>query len=133
MIVVVGGNRRKAGKTTVVCRIIEATPEARWTAIKLTAHTHEITAHGDRERYLAAGAMRAILTDEIGTIAGNVIIESNSILERLRPDLFVFVDDGGESKPSAIDHASKADMIVRDLDCSQVLDRVRSHLSGQRF
>ena len=132
MIVVVGGNRPKAGKTTVVCRIIAATPEARWTAIKLTVDQHEPTTHGDTERYLAAGAMRAILTNEIGTIAGNIIIESNSILRKLKPDLFVFVDDGGEPKPSAIEHASKADIIVRDLDCEDVVNRVRDMLSGRR-
>ena len=37
-VVVVGGQSRKVGKTSVVCGLIAALPEMRWTAIKLTQH-----------------------------------------------------------------------------------------------
>jgi hypothetical protein len=74
-IVVVGGSNRGVGKTALVCGLIRALPEYRWTAIKITAHDHgsrkpiwEETAPAadpsegkDTARYLAAGAARALL------------------------------------------------------------------------
>jgi hypothetical protein len=128
VIVVVGGNRRKAGKTTVMCEIIAATREADWTAIKLTPHTHEESGYGDTERYLAAGAASALLSNQTPEFQGNVIIESNSILEELNPDFFVFVDDGGERKPSAVKHAAKADAVVMGRAGEEVIARIRASL-----
>jgi Molybdopterin-guanine dinucleotide biosynthesis protein len=40
VIVVVGGQSRKVGKTTVVCEILRATPERGWIAIKISPHAH---------------------------------------------------------------------------------------------
>lgn len=42
MLVVVGGHSRNIGKTSVVAGLIQALPEARWTAIKITQHGHGI-------------------------------------------------------------------------------------------
>ena len=115
MIVVVGGSSRKAGKTTVICEIISATSAAQWTAIKVSPHDHEFSARGDTERYLEAGAVHARLVKEyvVTHFSGNVIVESNALMETLMPDLFVFVDGGEEWKPSARRHARKAQYHVR--------------------
>ena len=109
-----GGSSRKAGKTTVICEIIAATREAEWTAIKISPHDHEPSLHGDTERYLDAGAARASILQEYpaDTYSGNIIVESNRVMDTLTPDLFVFVDGGGEWKPSATRHAAKAQYTV---------------------
>src|SRR3569623_857223 len=84
-IVVVGGHTRNVGKTSVMCRLLAAFPENRWTAIKITQFGHGIcSANGepcdcetgdhavaiseernsdsgtDSSRYLAAGAARSV-------------------------------------------------------------------------
>jgi len=114
-IIVVGGGGRGAGKTALVCGLMRALPEIKWTAVKITTHEHgkaatpvwEETTPGqetDTARYLAAGARRALLVtpggmgpdeDSLGPIveqilqecpaAGGVIFESNSLLTHLRP------------------------------------------------
>ena len=116
----------------MVCEIIAATREARWTAIKLTPHVHQESGYGDTERYLAAGAAAVLLSDNSRELTreptGNVIIESNSVLDELTPDLFVFVDDGGERKPSALKHVLKADVVVNGRAGEDLIARVRSLL-----
>jgi hypothetical protein len=110
-IIVVGGSGRGAGKTALICGLIRALPDARWTAVKITTHAHghtesvfEETAAGqgtDTARYLAAGARRALLvtSHEVGLAAalrrildehrpqGSLIFESNSVLRHVQPDL----------------------------------------------
>ena len=81
---VIGGHTRNIGKTSVVCAVIAAFPERRWTAIKITQFGHGVcSANGepcdcetadhtiaiseerdattgtDTSRYLAAGAARS--------------------------------------------------------------------------
>jgi hypothetical protein len=114
-IIVVGGNGRGAGKTALICGLIRALPDARWTAVKITTHAHgraepvfEETAAGqetDTSRYLAAGAGRALLvtSHDDGLAATlrqildehqaqrNLIFESNSVLRHLQPDLCLAV------------------------------------------
>jgi molybdopterin-guanine dinucleotide biosynthesis protein len=130
MIVVVGGSSRNAGKTTVVCEIIAATVEAQWTAWKISTHAHEVTAHGDTGRYREAGAVAAFLAQDFdpAPVSGNVIVESNTAAERFKPDLFVFVEGGGEWKPSATRVAHKADLVVRGHATPELLNRVREGL-----
>ena len=132
MIVVVGGSARNAGKTTVICEIIAATREAQWTAIKITSHEHEPSPHGDTGRYLAAGAARAFIVDHYlpGMGDGNLIVESNSILDLLTPDLFVFVDGGGEWKPSAVRHAEKAHYTVPGHATPELIERIKTGVSS---
>jgi hypothetical protein len=128
VILVVGGSGRKVGKTTVACEIIAATQEAQWTAIKITPYAHEPSPHGDTERYLAAGAVRALLArgnEVLQLPAGNVLIESNSILDVIQPDLFVFVDGGGEWKCSASRAVGKAQFVVRGHATAEVFEGVR--------
>jgi hypothetical protein len=110
----------------VVCEIIAATAAARWTAIKVTPHDHEASSYGDTERYLAAGAERALLVNHLGEAKyeGNVIVESNTVMDTLTPDLFVFVDGGAEWKPSAIRHADKAHYMVRGHATSELIAHI---------
>jgi hypothetical protein len=126
MLVVVGGQSRKIGKSSVVAALISALPWARWTAVKVSPHFHApapadtgyVLAEetepgvGDSGRYLAAGAARALwLQVEEGRlgeavpaiktiVAGgaNTVIESNSIVEWLQPDLYLLVVDGAVSE-----------------------------------
>jgi hypothetical protein len=72
-VIIVGGSGRGVGKTALVCGLLAALPEFRWTAVKVTRHAHgqpepvwEDTGPGSAEgtdtaRYLAAGAERALL------------------------------------------------------------------------
>jgi len=133
-LVVVGGQARKVGKTSVMAGLIAAMPEMRWTAIKMTQHGHggcsvfeeRDAANGtDSGRYLAAGAVRSLLIqgglgeamarvrEEIAA-AENVMIESNSVLEFVRPDVFVMVLDAGNAdfKDSAKRYLDRADAVV---------------------
>lgn len=71
MRIIVGGLARKTGKTTLVCRIVQLTPEKHWLAVKVSHHApsggtaYELTeereagGEGDTRRYLAAGAARS--------------------------------------------------------------------------
>jgi hypothetical protein len=144
-VVVIGGQSRKVGKTSVVCGLIAALPEMRWTAIKLTQHEpaepvaglppsillreeHERGSGTDSSRYLVAGAERAfwvrVRPGDLGAqmprirdlIVGakNTIIESNSILEFLQPDLTLCVLDPAiaDFKPSAQLSSERADALL---------------------
>lgn len=129
-IIVIGGNTRNIGKTSVVAALIARLPEFRWTAFKITQFGHGFcTADGhpcacqtgdaclaitperdaasgtDTSRFLAAGAERVFwvrtrigrLADAMPRIrseiaaASNAILESNSVLDFLQPDLYLTV------------------------------------------
>jgi hypothetical protein len=144
-VVVVGGQGRKAGKTSVVCGLIAALPGLRWTAIKLTQHEpaepvaglqpaillreeHDRSSGTDSSSYLAAGAERAFwvrvrpgqLGEQMPRIyelisgAKNTIIESNSVLEFLEPELVLCVLDPAiaDWKPSAQLCMERADALL---------------------
>jgi hypothetical protein len=142
-IIVVGGGPRKVGKTSVVGEIISALREQIWTALKITPHRHEAEVgsprwriveekdrlgNSDTSRYLAAGAARAYLVEaapeslheampqvrKLVSECGNAIIESNSILEFLQPDLCLAIIDPSakDVKPSAEDVLSQADAVI---------------------
>jgi hypothetical protein len=141
-IVVVGGQSRNVGKTSLVANLIKAVPERRWTAVKITQHEHdlppetnyliheEVDATGDRDtaRYLRAGARRALLLTarpgcladaipelrrELGR-ADDVILESNSVLEFLEPDVYLAVLDPAiaDFKSSARQFLQQASAVV---------------------
>jgi len=148
-IVVVGGSHRGVGKTALVCGLIAALPEYRWIAVKITSDNHgkptpvweETEAgHGtDTARYLAAGAVRAFLITashdemeqrlaELERITGpehNVIYESNRVVDFVRPDICLLVDElAGEeaAKPSFLRFAANADAMVSQASCDSVSD-----------
>jgi hypothetical protein len=152
-VVVVGGNARNIGKTSVVAALIARLPEFRWTAFKITQYGHGFcTADGrpcacqtgeaciainperdsasgtDSSRFLAAGAERVFwVRTRIGRLADamprihaeiaaapNAILESNSVLEFLEPDLYLTVLDPAvaDFKESARRFLPRADAIL---------------------
>lgn len=157
-IVIIGGQARKVGKTSVVAGLIAALPEFHWTAVKISRHSHDIAATdapgwviteeydrsggSDTSRFLVAGAERALwvrseprhFADAIPefqhklSAAQNVIIESNSILKFLPPDVCLFVVDPANTdiKASAREFIDSADaFIVQDRG-----NRAPAHQSG---
>lgn len=136
MLLVVGGQSRKVGKTSVVAGLIQALAWADWTAIKVTTHhvaagwalTREESPAGDSGRFLAAGARQAwflrstpeclaLAIPRLKTLlvsAPNAIVESNTVLDYLEPDLFLLVLDSQAAamKASAIRHQARADAFV---------------------
>ena len=153
MLIVVGGQSRNLGKTSVVAGLIAALRERRWTAVKITQYGHGIcssdgepcecatgdhtwsiseernpTGRGDTCRFLAAGAVRSLwvrtrqgsLAEAMPALreklqgAENVIIESNSVLKFLHPDLYLTVLDYGteDFKQSARLYLDRADAVI---------------------
>lgn len=153
--VVIGGNSREVGKTSLAASLIAATRELQWTAVKLTQFGHgicsrdgtpcdcavenplcpyEITAETgepadtDSARMLAAGAAKALWVRvamgqlpvampairEALSEAGNVLFESNSIVDHLPPDVYLSVLnlDIADCKQSAARLAVAADAFV---------------------
>jgi molybdopterin-guanine dinucleotide biosynthesis protein len=136
MTIVVGGSGRKVGKTSLIESLIRAFPRAGWLAVKISGHPHGAGApelereaspgpDTDTARFLAAGAREAwwLRTEpealpealpQLLSLTGrfdNVLIESNSIVELLDPDLYVFVC-GGELKESASRWMARADVVI---------------------
>jgi hypothetical protein len=135
-IIIVGGSGRNVGKTTLVCGFIAALPEFRFTAVKISAHDHghpepvwEETASGqetDTQRYLAAGAERALLVTALegdfpirqieAAVARDpdLIFESNRIVDYYKSDLCLAVlgEPDAERKPSFEAFAKRADAFV---------------------
>jgi hypothetical protein len=121
--IVIGGQARDIGKTTVAAGIIAALPEFNWTAIKITGfgpqeaarygnrpqleEEHSADQPADSSRFLKAGARRAFwLRVPVGKLseampafrraaagAENLVVESNSILEFVEPDLYLVAVD----------------------------------------
>lgn len=149
----IGGHSRNIGKTSVVCSLISAMPERRWTAMKITQCEHGVcSAHGeacdcatadetiaiseervsttgtDSSRYLAAGAARSFwvrtrrgrLSEAMPRIRelisgqANAILESNSILRFLEPDVYASVLDPevADFKASALRYLDRADAFL---------------------
>jgi hypothetical protein len=143
--IVVGGHSRKVGKTSVAAGIIAAFPACRWTAVKITSHRHaeanssaiyeetDRSGRSDTSRFLVAGAARALwvrapedslelaIRQLLPAIQSDpfVIIESNRILQFIRPDLYILVlrYDVAEFKDSARETLRQADAIVAVNDC----------------
>ncbi len=152
-IVVVGGHSRSVGKTSVAAGLIAATPELRWTAVKITQYGHGIcsadgkpcacatadhswaileerdrSGESDSSRFLVAGAERSLwVRTRQGELAAampalrkmllgaeNIIIESNSVMRFLRPDVYLTVLDYAVSdfKATALRYLDLASAIV---------------------
>jgi hypothetical protein len=170
--VVIGGQASGVGKTGLICALMAAMPERRWTAIKVTQCSHRTTQGSgqagegkrcdcgldgrglaiseemgdavppwrslsgapvddyqtDTARYLAAGAVRSIWARTLpGHLAeampqiqqeirrgGNVVIESNSVMEFLRPEVYALIvsPDVEDFKASARRYLDRADAIL---------------------
>jgi hypothetical protein len=152
-IIVIGGQSRDVGKTSVVAGIIAALPSYNWTAFKITQFGHgrcsldgkpcncatddrcwaiieekDAAGKSDTSRFLAAGAKRSFwVRTEQGRLAEalpvlrrrlaqseNAIIESNSIVEFIQPDLYIVVLDPAveDFKASARRLFERADAVI---------------------
>ena len=144
-IVVIGGQARKVGKSSVVEGLIAALREYEWLAVKISQHAHDLDAGSsgsewaiseerdrsggcDTSRFLKAGAVRALwvranpgrLAEAIPALeselkkAGNAIIESNSVVRFLRPDMYLVVLDPAnpDTKESAREFLEAADGVI---------------------
>jgi hypothetical protein len=152
-VVVVGGQSRKVGKTSVVAGLIARLPEMRWTAVKISQYSYDFCAANgapcacltadhsiavseersvssgtDTARFLAAGAARSIwvrtrqgrLAEAMPRIqkelaaAENAILESNSVMEFLQPDVYLTVLDAGTTdwKASVRLYLDRADAVL---------------------
>lgn len=152
-VVVVGGQSRNIGKTSVVAGLIARLPEMRWTAFKISPYGHgfrtadgalcdcatddrtiaiseerDSTSGTDTARFLAAGATRALwvrtrqgmLAEAMPHIrkelaaAENAILESNSVMQFLQPDLYLSMLDAGvtDFKDSARLFLDRADAVL---------------------
>lgn len=147
MRIIVGGEQKNVGKTTVVCRLIRGFPDQEWTAVKISGHDHGLapgtwaltaeTAPGtatDTQRYLAAGAAHALwlrgdaqaglpaLMERLAR-APNWIIESTRAANWCECDFSILVvGDGGEPpKPSAREF--RASIVLR-ADDPHLIERV---------
>ena len=159
-IVVVGGQARNLGKTSVVAGLIRALPEFRWSAFKITQHwrgtdlvdaeqgtacaiseEYDAAVSTDSSRYLAAGAARSFWVrtregqlgeamprlraafETVQASGGNVIVESNSILGFLEPDVYLSVLDPktADFKESARRYLDRAHAVLLTADESAAL------------
>lgn len=135
-IIVVGGDGRGTGKTSIVAGMIAALPELGWTAFKVSSHWHgerrlavveefDSNSGTDTGRYLMAGAARAFLIrgelaeampriQELLAESKNVVIESNGVLQFLQPDLYLSVLDPAskDRKESAAEFLERADAVL---------------------
>jgi len=150
--IVVGGATKGVGKTSLICALISAFPEFRWTAVKVTSHAYG--QHGpvweqiieqpatpaeqgtDTARYLTAGARRAILVTaspvglslvDIRAALGtdtNVIFESNTIINFLDPDLCLAIvgRSHSDSKPSFEPLIRRADALISSTGSAERLN-----------
>jgi hypothetical protein len=149
--IVVGGSGKGVGKTALVCGLIAALPEIRWTAVKITGHKHgnpkpmwEERSAGqgsDTARYLAAGAERALLVaapgDDLAALlkelwvklgpGAHFLFESNSILNHLKPDICLAVDGGplAERKASFSISVRHADAMVERAGRDEIVEGER--------
>jgi hypothetical protein len=156
VIIAIGSHCRKAGKTSLICALIRAIPEARWTVVKISGHQHgsdapfaltgesDATGPHDTSRYLGAGAGKSFwlrarpdclagaipALREILDRSGNAIIESSRVLEFIDPDLYLFVanDSAPEFKASARAHLLRADAIVTGMPSAELVELIRSRL-----
>ncbi len=158
--VVVGGQSRDVGKTSVVAAIIAALPQLGWTAVKITQHGHGICSRSgepcgcaitapdcpyaieeecdaagrsDTSRFLRAGARRSLWVrtpvHALGTAmpalraaldgSEHVIMESNSVLEFLRPDVYLTVLD-----PAVTDFKVSARRFLDQADAALIIRRM---------
>ncbi|MBM3808520.1 MAG: hypothetical protein FJW22_10035 [Acidimicrobiia bacterium] len=157
VMIVVGGHSRSVGKTTTIEEILGDRTDERWAAVKVSSHRHALPdvdrplIEPDRladprtqtGRYLLAGAERAFLCRtpaaqltataafirELQDDGCNVIVESNRIIDFLRPDLVLFtvaprIEDWKASSGVAL--ARTDAFVVRTDDEAEAREAVRA-------
>lgn len=135
-IIGIGGSHSKVGKTKVACKLLERLNG--WGAIKCTKtsfyssiiDTPEVLRQKDKDtsRLLDAGAenvlwvksspheINEILEIAVEKLSGlnGIIIEGNSAVDVLKPEIVVFVSKDQEFKKSAEKILEKADVVIFD-------------------
>lgn len=135
-IVVIGGQARKVGKTSVMTGLIRRMRDLDWVAVKISRHEGQVCTRIESEpssatdtgRYLLAGAKRALwmqvesgqlpstIPSLITALKGEpyVMIESTAALSILSPDAGIIVLDRSrrDVKPSLSRAIKRADAIV---------------------
>jgi hypothetical protein len=118
-LILVGGQAKHVGKTTLVCNIISAFPQLGWSAAKITNHKHEVTGcellrrsdtwsiweqtvagdQNDTARFLRAGAKKAYLlqAEDADPMDGwkalrTIVSEKDVIVESSRAAGFLHAD-----------------------------------------
>jgi hypothetical protein len=132
LILIVGGNARGVGKTTLVCHLIAALPERQWVAVKISGHPHgasstlPVVPASPRatDLFAQAGAAEThLLRDtpdhrtQLGELAASgrhLIIESNRAVEWVRFDQYLFVLDehAANPKPRERWHLARATWVL---------------------
>ena len=119
VLILVGGQAKHVGKTTLVCNIISAFPQLGWSAAKITNHKHEVTGcellrrsdtwsiweqtmagdQNDTARFLRAGAKKAYLlqAEDADLMDGwkalrTIVSEKDVIVESSRAAGFLHAD-----------------------------------------
>jgi molybdopterin-guanine dinucleotide biosynthesis protein len=142
IIIGIGGGHSGAGKTTIACEILKKVEG--WGAIKFTKTSFYSSITDDQEvisakgkdtgRLLEAGAEKVLWVqssgDELAETASmavqmlsnlpGIVVEGNSMIEVLIPDIVVFVAGVSERfKPGAERLLSMADIVITDEESPQ--------------
>jgi molybdopterin-guanine dinucleotide biosynthesis protein len=142
IIIGIGGGHSGAGKTKVACRILEKVEG--WGAIKFTKTSFYSSITDDQKvlsekgkdtgRLLEAGAEKVLWVqssgDELAETASmavqmlsklpGIVVEGNSMIEVLTPDIVVFVAGSKERfKPGAERVLGMADIVITDEESPQ--------------
>jgi molybdopterin-guanine dinucleotide biosynthesis protein len=144
IIIGIGGGHSGAGKTTVACEILKKVEG--WGAIKFTKTSFYNSITDDRKvlsekgkdtgRLLGAGAEKVLWVqssgDELSETASmavqmlsnlpGIVVEGNSMIEVLTPDIVIFVAGSRERfKPGAEKVLGMADIVITDEELPQGL------------
>ncbi len=138
-VIVVGGHTRSIGKTQLVCDVISAFPQANWIAGKITQYGHGVCARNGEncdcapDEHVCAinwevradtgtvaeglPLLRAALKETLADVKADLpplIVESNSLLQFLKPSLYFSVIDPAKDdfKDSARVALDRADALV---------------------
>jgi hypothetical protein len=145
--IVVGGTARKAGKTTVICRLLRGFPDTPWLVVKISPHIHgpssegwtleeehKTDGSGDTRRYLAAGARRSFwlrgdvdaawpALEELLASHAYWIVETTQSAARLDADLALLVETSEGAATKAATSVFPAAARIR-ADEAHLIERV---------
>ena len=132
-LIVVGGQAKDVGKTTLVCNIIAAFPQVRWTAVKVTTDAHRLPdcevviqkegasiwretrrgQHTDTARFLDAGARDAFLVE---AAARSVQPVCEALLEQRKQNTHIILES---TRAAEFLHPSLFLLVVKDSAASK--------------
>jgi hypothetical protein len=121
--IVISGAHSNVGKTQLAQRLCRLLPGA----------LHVKIGHGERKEdvgnvFYHVGTPFYVVADE-NPDAAYLVIESNTILEEIKPDCAIYLP-GGEPKPSAESVAEKADIVRGELVSRPTIARLMRDLDA---